>query len=199
MSRAGAKALTLRETNAVDGRKARADDNRRRIAHAMIDLLRRGETDPSADRIAAHAGVGRRTVFRLFDDMDGLYREMHAIMLARVEPILSAPIAGATPQARLADIIERRARAFEEILPIKAAADRVRHRSVFLTEGHERLTVMQREIILFVAPKKLARETREALDLALSFETWRRLRSEQKLSIKSAKAVLRRMVEALLA
>jgi AcrR family transcriptional regulator len=198
MREARAKVLAIREREPVDGRKARADGNRRRIAHAMIELLRQGETDPNAERIAAHAGVGRRTVFRLFDDIDGLYREMHAIMLARVAPILTAPIAGATPQARLTDIIERRARAFEEILPIKTAADRVRHRSVFLTEGHERLTAMQREVILFVAPKKLARETREALDLALSIETWRRLRPEQKLSLKSAKAVLRRMVEALL-
>jgi AcrR family transcriptional regulator len=193
------RALAIREAERVDGRKARADDNRRRIAQAMIDLLQQGETDPSADLIAAHAGVGRRTVFRLFDDMDGLYRDMHAIMLARVEPILAAPLAGATPRERLFDIIERRARAFEEILPIKSAADAVRHRSAFLKEGHARFTAMQRQIILFVAPKRLARETREALDLALSFETWRRLRREQRLSVKSAKAVVWRLVVALLA
>jgi AcrR family transcriptional regulator len=183
----------------TDGRKRRADDNRNRIAHAMLDLLRRGETDPSAERVAEHAGVGRRTVFRLFDDMDGVYREMHAIMLQRIEPILAAPIAGATPQERLFDIVERRARVFEEILPVKMAADTVRHRSRFLQEGHARLTAMQREIILFMAPKAVARETLEALDLALSFESWRRLRQEQKLSVDAAKKALRRMVEALLA
>jgi AcrR family transcriptional regulator len=187
-----------RRRTETDGRKLRADDNRRRIARAMLELLRSGETDPSAERVAEHAGVGRRTVFRLFDDMDGVYREMHAIMLARIEPILAAPIAGATPRERLFDIVERRARVFEEILPVKTAADTVRHRSRFLQKGHARLTAMQREIILFVAPKTVARETLEALDLALSFETWRRLRREQRLTVKGAKVIVRRMVEALL-
>jgi hypothetical protein len=37
----------------------------------------------------------------------------------------------------------------------------------------------------------------EALDLALSFEAWRRLRYEQGLSAKQSQAVLRRLVGAL--
>jgi AcrR family transcriptional regulator len=50
----------------TDGRRKRADANRRRIALAMLELVRAGETKPSADQVAEAAGVGRRTVFRLF-------------------------------------------------------------------------------------------------------------------------------------
>jgi AcrR family transcriptional regulator len=181
----------------TDGRRQRADNSRVRIAVAMLELLKQGELEPSADRVAEQAQVGRRTVFRLFDDMDGVYREMHTIMLARVEPIFTAPITGTTWRERLADIVERRARVFEEILPVKTGADAMRHRSAFLAEGHAAFVAMQRKLLRATAPKNISSETLEALELTLSFEAWRRLRREQKLSVKAATGVLHHMTEAL--
>ncbi len=182
----------------VDGRRQRSDASRRRIALAMLDLLREGENDPSADAVAERAGVGRRTVFRLFSDMEGVYREMHAIMTSRLAPEFAKPFAGATWRERLDEVIERRAKMFEQMLPIKTAADARRYTSNFLQSEHKKLTRLQRETLRAVLPAGVAKgETFEALDLAFSFEVWRRLRYEQGLPAKQAQAVLRRITSAI--
>ncbi|MBL8536626.1 MAG: TetR family transcriptional regulator [Hyphomonadaceae bacterium] len=166
----------------------------------MLELARAGAAHPSADEVAERAGVGRRTVFRLFNDMEGLYREMHALMVRRLQPMLLAPFEGANWRAQLDELIERRARVFEEMLPIKSAADGHRGRSPFLQKEHAKLTRFQREALVAVLPPAVRNEsaTLEALDLALSFESWRRLRHEQRLSRKAAVAALQRIVAALL-
>lgn len=197
MSKAAAKVVAAEE---LDGRRQRSDASRRKIALAMIELLREGEADPSADLVAERAGVGRRTVFRLFSDMEGVFREMHAIMTSRLTPEFSRPFEATTWRERLDELIERRAKAFEQMLPIKTAADARRYTSDFLEVEHRNVTRLQREALLAVLPASLAKgEMLEALDLALSFETWRRLRYEQGLSVKQAQAILRRLVSALVA
>lgn len=184
---------------ALDGRRKRSDTNRRRIAEAMLDLVCKGETTPSAEAVAEHAGVGRRTVFRLFNDMDGVYRELHAIMVTRLQPMFLAPFTGRTWRERLDEVIERRAQMFEEMLPIKSVADAQRYRSNFLQAEHKKLTQLQRATLLAILPRSIIVQSEkvEALDLALSFEAWRRLRQEQELSVKRAISVLRRMTRAL--
>jgi AcrR family transcriptional regulator len=190
----------LSEAVQLDGRRLRANLTRRRIALAMLDLARAGEVAPSADTVAAAAGVGRRTVFRLFDDMEGVYREMHAIMVERISPMFAAPFSARTWRERVDELLERRARMFEEMRPIKSAADAHRHDSSFLQGEHRRLTKLQRDTLSATLPAALRQDaTRfEALDLALSFEAWRRLRQEQSLTIKEAIAVWRRLAAALL-
>ncbi|MEZ5960954.1 MAG: TetR/AcrR family transcriptional regulator [Hyphomonadaceae bacterium] len=182
----------------IDGRRQRSDASRRKIALAMLDLLREGVVDPSADLVAERAGVGRRTVFRLFSDMEGVFREMHEVMTSRLTPAFAQPLTASTWRGRLDELIERRAKAFEQMLPVKTAADARRHTSDFLTGEHKKITRLQRQALLAVLPTTLARnEMLEALDLALSFEAWRRLRHEQGLSVRQAQDVLRRMVSAL--
>ena len=184
----------------IDGRRKRADDNRRRIALAMLELVRAGETKPSAEQVAEAAGVGRRTVFRLFDDMEGVYREMHAAMTARLAPSFVAPFVSTTWRDRVDELIERRARMFEEMLPIKTASDAHRYASPFLQSEHKKLTKLQRDTMLAVLPQSITSQAERvsAVELTLSFEAWRRLRYEQKLPIKQAIATLRLMVKALL-
>jgi AcrR family transcriptional regulator len=193
-----ARAAKTEEPVEIDGRRQRSDVSRRKIALAMLDLLREGEADPSADLVAERAGVGRRTVFRLFSDMEGVFREMHAIMTSRLTPEFARPLAATTWRGRLDELIERRAKAFEQMLPIKTAADARRYTSNFLQHEHNNITRLQRQALLAVLPPTLARnDMLEALDLAFSFEAWRRLRYEQGLSVKQAQEVLRRIVSAL--
>lgn len=184
----------------IDGRRQRADANRRRIAEAMLDLLRSGETDPSADLVAEQAGVGRRTVFRLFNDMEGVYREMHGLMTAQLAPMFDAPFEARSWRERVDELIERRAKMFEIMLPIKSAADAHRFRSQFLQKEHLKITRLQRETLIAVLPAQIAGnpDKIEALDLIASFEAWRRLRQEQRLPIKQAVATLKTMARALL-
>ena len=182
----------------ADGRRQRSNASRRKIASAMLDLLREGVADPSADAVAERAGVGRRTVFRLFSDMEGVFREMHAIMTSRLAPEFSKPFAATTWRAKLDELVDRRAGAFEQMLPIKTAADARRYSSNFLTAEHRNITRLQREAVRAVLPAALRKDDLlEALDLTLSFEVWRRLRYEQGLSARQAQKVLRRMLRAL--
>jgi hypothetical protein len=86
---------------------------------------------------------------------------------------------------------------FEDMLPVRIAADAHRHRSAFLQKGHRRLTRMQRDTLKAVLPANIEAEKLEALDLALSIEAWRRLRNEQGLSPKAAASVLRKLAKTL--
>jgi AcrR family transcriptional regulator len=190
----------MSEAPQTDGRRQRADLSRRKIALAMLDLARAGDVAPSAEQVAEAAGLGRRTVFRLFSDMESIYREMREIMAERLMPMFASPFTAATWRARVDELIERRAKIFEEMRPIKSGADAHRHRSAFLQNAHRKLTKLQRDTLLAVLPANISgdEERVEALDLAFSFESWRRLRDEQRLPIKQAIAVWRRLARALL-
>lgn len=183
----------------ADGRRARTEASRAKIVDAMLALVREGETDPSAELVADRAGVGRRTVFRLFQDMDSLYRSLHEAMLARIDHIRVIPIDGATWRERLEKLIERRVKLFEEILPIKMAGDVHRHRSPFLQNAHADVTKTLRLMLRFVLPKSIDGDQFEAIDAALSIDLWERLRMDQKLSAKAAHRVLTQMAAALTA
>jgi AcrR family transcriptional regulator len=150
--------------------------------------------------VAEKAGVGRRTVFRLFSDMEGVFQEIHAIMVSRLQPMFLAPFVSRSWRERLDEIVERRARMYEEMLPVKSAADAHRYRSNFLQTEHRKLTRLQRNTMLAILPTSVASQADlvESLDLTLSFEAWRRLRQEQGLSAKRATGVLKTMLRALL-
>jgi AcrR family transcriptional regulator len=183
----------------TDGRRRRADVNRQRIVEAMMALVREGEVFPSAEAVATRAGVGLRTVFRLFSDMDGLYRELHAAMIERLTPIFTEPLGEGDWRFRLSALINRRARLFEDMLPIKTAADAHRYQSPYLQGEHEELVALLRQILTFVVPETIRADAVlfDALDMALSFESWRRLRYEQKLDPAQSEAVMRLLADKL--
>ena len=77
-----------RDDAASDGRRQRSERSRKDIVAAMFKLIRAGEMNPGAAQVAEAAGVSLRTVFRHFDEMDILYREIAALMEAEVLPIV---------------------------------------------------------------------------------------------------------------
>ena len=154
---------------------------------------------PPAEAVAARAGVGLRTVFRLFEDMDGLYRGIQAVMIGRLGGLLEGPIEAADWREAVNILIDRRAEAFEMILPLQIAADSPRTRSAALRDGRLRLVGAQRDTLLAILPAAIQADAElvQALDLALSFEAWRRLRTDQGADIAGARAVMRRTAGAL--
>ncbi len=180
---------------AVDGRRLRSETSRLRIVEAMIALVREGNALPSAESVATRAGVGLRTVFRLFEDMDGVYRGMQEVLGAEIQPLLDGPIVADDWRAALDILIERRALAYEAMLPLQIAADAQRHRSPALQAGRARLVRTQRERLLPILPDEVTADPArlDALDLTLSFEAWRRLRTDQGADTAHAKAVMRAM------
>lgn len=185
---------------ATDGRRLRSETSRLRIVEAMIALVSESPTMPPAEAVATRAGVGLRTVFRLFEDMDGLYRGMQAVMTERLGGLLEAPVEASDWRQAVDLLIDRRSEAFEIILPLQIAADGPRMRSAALREGRARLVQGQRDALLAVLPAEVQADAElvDALELALSFEAWRRLRTDQKADIAAARAVMRRLARVLL-
>lgn len=182
----------------TDGRRKRSAASSDAIVAAMLALVREGVVSPSAEEVAARGKVGLRTVFRLFGNMDSLYREMNAAMEAEVLPLAARPYTGAGWRENLDELIARRSDIFERIMPLKIASDIHRHRSKFLQTQMARLVRQQRDGLLQILPKAWRGGGRlEALDLVLSFDTWRRLRFEQKLPPPRARAVVAAMVAAM--
>ena len=72
------KTMTLPQNNTsaaeIDGRRLRSQVSRAKIVEALMTLVEAGQVDPSAEEVAATAGVGLRSVFRHFKDMESLRR-----------------------------------------------------------------------------------------------------------------------------
>jgi AcrR family transcriptional regulator len=189
-------------TNAnVDGRHQRSKSSRAKIIQALLDLVAAGDVTPSAARVADHAGVGLRTVFRHFDDMESLQREMSERIAAIVEPIAKRPFSGENWRDRILELAARRVDVFEVILPYRIAANLRRYQSGFMMEEYSRLLRIERQVLeALLPPERLAdRVWLEALHVALGFQTWRVLRHDQNLPPAEAARVMRQLAEAQIA
>lgn len=186
----------LPDTPIVDGRRERSRSSRSKIVAAMLELVGSGDVAPSAARVAELAGVGLRSVFRHFDDMDALYREMSEVIEARVLPIVIRPPTGATWKDKLFDIADRRATVFETILPFRISANIKRFHSPYLMHDYRRLLRLEHEMVDAHLPEVVRTDVVAArgLNLILSFHSWRLLRHDQELPVAEAKAVVHRLL-----
>lgn len=183
----------------MDGRRRRGEDNRARIVQAMLELIRVGDYSPSAEQVAAKAAVSLRTVFRHFDDMDSLYREIARPLEVELRELALKPLVATDWRGRLEELIERRSGAFESLIPFRRAANVHRHRSGEVIAGANRFAFALREILRHTLPEPLQQgEAFEAADLLMSIEAWMRLREEQGLTVDQAKHVVVKAVRRVL-
>lgn len=202
MTKAAQKPIKPKTASArVDGRRERSRSSHRRIVEAMMELIAGGDLMPSAARVAEEAGIGLRTVFRHFDDMDSLYGEISATIAERVLPIVTAPYTGDDWRANIRELARRRVRVFETMLPFRLAANIKRYQSPFLMGQYGQVVTIERELVLRLLPAHVLshRITAEAICATLSFQNWRALRHDQSLSSEEAGTVTAHMVEALIA
>ena len=184
---------------AADGRVRRAHRSGQAIVEALVTLIGEGILEPTAQQVAARAGVGLRTVFRRFADMESLFAEMNARMQREALPLLvgGQPSGGLETRARA--LVRQRVAFFERIAPYKRSANVKRWRSPFLRGRHALLVRSLRADLLRWLPelRRAPNDVAAAVDLATSFEAWDRLRSEQRLGSARAQVVVERMVLAL--
>jgi len=181
----------------VDGRVQRGERSRQRIVAALFDLVGAGVLQPTAQQVAARAGVGMRTVFRHFSEMETLYAAMNGRLDGEVRPALMAARRVGPLSERVAGLVRQRARLFERVAPYKRAANLQRWRSRYLESRHR---VMQRDLradLLTWLPElgDAPAAAVETVDLVTSFEAWERLRNDQGLGVKAAMAVVEQTVE----
>ncbi|MGH0030416.1 MAG: TetR/AcrR family transcriptional regulator [Myxococcota bacterium] len=186
----------------MDGRVRRGAQNRGRILDALYALVGEGELQPTAEQVARRAGVGERTVFRHFEDMETLHAELSSRLRREIQPILEEPPTTGSRQDRVRGFVARRARLFESILPYHRSASVQRHHSSFLQRAHaENVRALREDMTRALAPELAGDDgTRlDALELVASIEAWDRLRSEQRLGRDRAARVMETALLALLA
>ena len=184
-----------------DGRRQRSERSRTQIVDALFALIREGDMNPSAARVAERAAVGQRTVFRLFEDMDSLFGEMAEQIQAEIMPIVLAPYTATDWKERLGEMVRRRADVYERIFPVRVSANLRRFQSRFLMDEYRRNLILERESLKAVLPADRASDKQlvAALDVVTGFQAWRRLRQDQGLSAQEAQAVMQFMVDGLIA
>jgi AcrR family transcriptional regulator len=183
-----------------DGRKQRSERSRLAIVDAMLDIIMDGKMEPSAAEIAERAGVSARTVFRHFEEMDSLYSEMTERMEAQIMPIIQQPFTGEGWRAQLDQLLERRAMIYEKIMPLKIAASIRRFSSDYLMLNYQRFLHLERTGLENVLPEPVRKDATllSAIEMCAGFQTWRRLRQDQKLSVKQSTNVVKLTVSKLL-
>jgi AcrR family transcriptional regulator len=159
----------------------------------MLSLSREGNMDPGAAAVAERAGVGLRSVFRHFSEMDVLYAAISQLIEAEVRPLLSEPLAGRTWREKLDSAVTRRAQVYERIMPMKVAGALRRFQSDFLMQDYERFLDLECAGLRAILPMKVNKDnlTVSALEMCMGFPAWRRLRQDQRLSPREAEAVRR--------
>jgi len=188
-------------TRADDGRLRRSERSRELIADALYELLAEGDIEPSAQKVADRAGVGIRTVFRLFSDMDVLYSTVNARLEFEVAPMFRAgPSDGTTVHERAESLINERMAVFERVGIYLRFTNQNRDRSEFLASHYRNLTVRLRERLLSWLPelRDAPAALVDAFEQATSFEAWDRLRNDQRLSRPRAQAAMTVATAALL-
>lgn len=184
-----------------DGRHRRSQTTRAKIVAALLDLVREGDVAPSAARVAEAAGVGLRTVFRHFDEMETLYREMATVIEAQVIPITQLPFVGVSWQDRVREMADRRIGIYETIMPYRISASVKRFQSAFLMESYASALRLERTSLHAILPADIIADApiASAIELTISFQCWRRLRYDQGLAIEEARAVVHTLLDAVLA
>jgi len=193
--------IVAREAESSDGRARRSERSRHAIVTALFELIGAGNPQPTAQQVAQRAGVGLRSVFRHFDDMDSLYVELYERVQLAALPLLRDPPESGALDERALEIVRHRAAFFEAISPYKRSGDLFRHRSVFLQRQNARTVRELHDRLVRGLPElaQAAESFTDALEAALSFETWERLRRDQRLSRERATEAMNTVALALVA
>jgi AcrR family transcriptional regulator len=185
----------------VDGRVQRSERSREAIVRALLELVGEGVLEPTAQQVALRADVGVRTVFRHFSDMDTLFAAMNDRLTDTVSGFFVEESQDGSISDRIEALIERRSKIFGIVEPYRRAQAVQRSRSTFLQKQQEVTNKILRTDLQRWLPEvsSFEDEVAEALELTLSFESWERLRFDQRLGARRAQGVIRRMVLALIA
>lgn len=183
-----------------DGRRLRSQQSKQAMVDAALALQEEGVLVPTALQIAERAGVGVRTFFRHFDDMEALFEAVDS----EARSFYHSPFQGGdregTLDARIEHLVEQRAHAYETIANVILSTHALLWRSELLRANYARAQRNLRKDLLSWLPEltDLDRGERAAIEATISFEMWNRLRQHQnqgkKASIEIVTSLLRKQL-----
>ena len=187
-----------RQENTRDGRRERAVKHRDAVVRALLELIReRGEV-PSSVEVAKRASVSKRTVFRLFEDMDSLHhaavQHQRAEVLRRFPPPMSQE---GSIEERITALVTHRSLVYEHIMPLRKVAESLKPVSSAVAEtlADDRDGFRAHVELLFASDLRGldaadADDCLHAVELMTSWHAWRALREDQGCSEGAATRVL---------
>ncbi len=185
----------------VDGRTARGQRTRSAVVDALLALQEEGDLEPTAQRVAARAGVALRTVFAHFSDMETLWAQAGERVLAKIAALADVPGSDLPLDERIERFCASRARVLEAVLPVLRAARLREHTSAALRRNREIFAAAgDAEVGVVFATElgPLAEAERavvlSAFHVVAGGPAWELLRCHRDLDVDEAADVLRRTV-----
>ncbi len=184
----------------TDGRRQRSERSQAAIVRACVELMEEGVLAPTAQEIAERAGVGIRSFFRHFVDMDSLFDTVDRQMRQEYEALFTKGSRDGSLDERIGEMVTVFAAGWERVTNTVLATMAMRWRSEALRRNWIRnLRGLQKIIDAWLPElKALSREDREAVYAIMSFEFWYRLHREQGLGKAPTRRILKRLISQLL-
>ena len=193
--------MALNIAPSSDGRRQRSERSQTAIIEAALSLMDEGTLVPTAQQIADRAGVGIRSFFRHFADMDSLFLAADDMLLSSYEALFEVDDRTGALASRVARAIDLYGNAFEKLRPIILCTQAQLWRSPKLQENyawHQKR--LRKELELWLPEvAELPKDRREAVHAVASFSMWNRLREFQGLSIKTSADIVTSLVNDLIA
>ena len=167
-----------------DGRRERAGRTRQAIIDAAGGMIVEGILAPTAQQIADRAGVGIRSFFRHFLDMESLFLAVDGQSRDSMEALFMGGDRTGTLEDRILHAVERHAQGYEVHANAIRAAKANFWRWELMHKNYQRYQRGLRKDFDDWLPelKTLAKAERDTVDAIASGEMWLRLRDEQELS-----------------
>lgn len=183
----------------ADGRRLRRDRNRDAVVEALLALYSEGNLNPSTEEIAARSGVSARSLFRYFDDVDDLCWAAVAQQQKNLRHLIPIDAAPTDPFTRRVDALVHQRRELFEAVESVATVTRLRAPfQLVIADTLAAFRAFLRDQIRTLFADELdampasARASRlAAADVLASFESWRLLRDDQRMSLTAASQALR--------
>ncbi len=194
-------------TPLTDGRNQRRDRNREAVVSALLELYREGNLGPSADEIAARAGISSRSLFRYFDDVDALVRAAIGRQQEHVAPLYALDIpAGAPLDERIERFVTARLRLLQGMGEVgRVARTLAAHQPLILAELARIRHTLRVQLAQTFAPELDAFTPRDrqvtlaAADVIVSWEALDLMHNDQGLPVDQVEEAMRGGLARLLA
>lgn len=193
--------MALNIAPSPDGRRQRSERSQTAIIEAALSLMDEGTLVPTAQQIADRAGVGIRSFFRHFADMDSLFLAADDMLLSSYEALFEVDDRTGALASRVARAVDLYGNAFDKLRPIILCTQAQLWRSPKLRENyawHQKR--LRKELELWLPEvSAMPKDLREALHAVASFDMWHRLREHQGLSPKASADIVSSLVMDLIA
>lgn len=188
--------MALNIVGSSDGRRQRSERSQTAIIEAALALMEEGTLVPTAQQIADRAGVGIRSFFRHFVDMDSLFLAADEMLLDSYEALFQVADRDGSLSTRVSRAVELYGNAFDNLMQMILCTKALLWRFPKLKENyawHQRR--LRKELELWLPEvADLPRDRREAVHAVASFEMWHRLREHQGLSYGASADIVTGMV-----